>query len=75
MDKSFMKVRKHLFWQSISLINDFMIGPVETLRHLKKDVTEVRKGSECGLNLVDFSDLREGDLVQMFSIIEKPGSL
>ncbi|KAK7049247.1 translation initiation factor IF-2 [Paramarasmius palmivorus] len=50
-------------------------GPVETLRQLKKDVSEVRKGSECGLNLTDFDDLREGDFIQMFSIIEKPGVL
>ncbi|KAL0578138.1 translation initiation factor IF-2 [Marasmius crinis-equi] len=50
-------------------------GPVETLRQVKKDVTEVRKGSECGLNLVGFSDLREGDTIQMFSAVEKPGTL
>ncbi|ESK92862.1 mitochondrial translation initiation [Moniliophthora roreri MCA 2997] len=50
-------------------------GPVETLRHLRKDVMEVRKGSECGLNLADFSDLEEGDFIQMFSTIEKPGVL
>ncbi|KAL0063317.1 translation initiation factor IF-2 [Marasmius tenuissimus] len=50
-------------------------GPVETLRQLKKDVMEVRKGTECGLNLAGFSDLREGDLIQMFSVVEKPGTL
>lgn len=45
------------------------------MRHLKKDVTEVRKGTECGLSLVNFTDLREGDLIQMFEKIEKPGLL
>ncbi|KAF9262168.1 initiation factor 2 [Marasmius fiardii PR-910] len=50
-------------------------GSVETLRQVKKDVTEVRKGSECGLNLAGFSDLQEGDVIQMFAIIERPGIL
>lgn len=51
------------------------IGMLDTMRHLKKDVVEVRKGSECGLSLGDFSDLREGDLIQLYQKFEKPGIL
>ncbi len=36
---------------------------------------EVRKGSECGLAFCEFSDLRQGDLIQMYKCIEKPGVL
>ncbi|KAF9068645.1 hypothetical protein BDP27DRAFT_1223733 [Rhodocollybia butyracea] len=50
-------------------------GPVETLRVIKKDVMEVRKGSECGLSLANFSDLQAGDSIQMFTTTEKPGVL
>jgi len=50
-------------------------GPVETLRVIKKDVVEVRKGSECGLSLANFSDLQANDSIQMFTVIEKPGVL
>lgn len=50
-------------------------GSLDTLRQLKKDVIEVRKGSECGLSLDGFTELREGDLLQSYSKIEKPGSL
>ncbi|KAF6765070.1 translation initiation factor IF-2 [Ephemerocybe angulata] len=50
-------------------------GTLETMRHLKKDVTEARKGTECGLSLTDFSDLREGDLIQVLEKIERPGLL
>ncbi|KAJ3895895.1 hypothetical protein GG344DRAFT_85642 [Lentinula edodes] len=50
-------------------------GPIETLRVIRKDVMEVRKGSECGLSLANFSDLQAGDSIQMFTIIEKPGVL
>lgn len=50
-------------------------GSLDTLRQLKKDVVEVRKGIECGLCFCDFTDIREGDLIQMYEKIEKPGVL
>lgn len=50
-------------------------GTLDTMRHLKKDVVEVRKGSECGVTLVNFADLREGDVIQMYEKLEKPGVL
>lgn len=50
-------------------------GSLDTLRQLKKDVVEVRKGIECGLCFCGFTDIREGDLIQMFDKIEKPGVL
>ena len=52
-----------------------MIGNIDAMKHLKKDVTEVRKGTECGLSFTNFQDLREGDLVQFIDKIEKPGNL
>lgn len=51
------------------------LGPLETLKHGKQDLTEVRKGMECGLSFVKFDDVQEGDLIQMFQTIEKPGVL
>lgn len=48
---------------------------MDTLRILKKDVTEVKKGSECGLSLADFNDMQVGDTVQIIKEIEKPGQL
>ena len=45
------------------------------MRQLKRDITEARKGMECGLSLKDFSDLQEGDLIQFYEKIEKPGVL
>ncbi|KAF9458674.1 hypothetical protein BDZ94DRAFT_1270200 [Collybia nuda] len=50
-------------------------GTLDTIRHLKKDVMEVRKGSECGLSLEGFADLRQGDIIQMYEKVEKPGVL
>jgi len=45
------------------------------MRQIKKDITEARKGMECGLSFKDFSDLKDGDLIQMYEKIEKPGVL
>ncbi|KAI6118698.1 P-loop containing nucleoside triphosphate hydrolase protein [Pisolithus croceorrhizus] len=50
-------------------------GPLDTLRQLKTEVTEVRKGLECGISLKDYNNLREGDLVQAFKLIEIPAVL
>jgi translation initiation factor IF-2 len=50
-------------------------GSLHTLRHMKREITEARKGMECGLSLELFDDLREGDLVQIFQEIERPGVL
>ena len=48
-------------------------GSLDTLRQLKKDITEARKGMECGMSLREFSDLQEGDLIQIYDNVEKPG--
>jgi len=50
-------------------------GLLETLKQGKRDVTEIRKGMECGLSFADFQDLRQDDLIQMYEEIEKPGVL
>jgi translation initiation factor IF-2 len=42
------------------------------LRRFKDDVTEVREGFECGINLGSFNDLQLGDLVSTYEMREKP---
>ncbi|KAJ7871398.1 hypothetical protein B0H14DRAFT_2723884 [Mycena olivaceomarginata] len=50
-------------------------GSFETMRHFKKDVTELRKGTECGLNLAGFDALEVDDVIQTYEILEIPGVL
>ncbi|KAK8861396.1 translation initiation factor IF-2 [Kwoniella newhampshirensis] len=50
-------------------------GKIETLKHLKKEVQEVRKGMECGIALEGFADIREGDEIVTFTKIEVPREL
>lgn len=53
----------------------FSIGHLDTFKHHKKDITEAGKGLECGLSVGGFDGLEEGDLIQVFEKIEKPGIL
>ena len=42
-------------------------GSVSSLRHFQDDVTEVSAGMECGIGLSDFSDLKEGDVIETYT--------
>ena len=42
-----------------------------SLRRVKEDVEDVRRGDECGLGLVDFADFEEGDTIECYSIENK----
>jgi translation initiation factor IF-2 len=50
-------------------------GSLDALKQHKKDMPEVKKGTECGISLQDYEDLRDGDLIQMYQTIEIPGVL
>ncbi len=43
-------------------------GRLSSLKHFKDDVREVQKGFECGLNLEGYSDFREGDVVEAYTM-------
>jgi translation initiation factor IF-2 len=44
--------------------------PLESLRREKDDAREVRKGYECGIKLNGFNDLKEGDILEAYTIEE-----
>jgi translation initiation factor IF-2 len=45
-------------------------GSVASLRREKDDVREVREGFECGITLKDYDDVREGDVIEAFKVVE-----
>ena len=45
-------------------------GELESLKRFKDDAREVKEGFECGLNLKNFNDIMEGDLLEIFEIQE-----
>ncbi|MCQ3919921.1 MAG: translation initiation factor IF-2 [Planctomycetes bacterium] len=44
--------------------------PIESLKHFKDDVKEVRAGKECGLMLEGFTDLHVGDILETFDLVQ-----
>jgi translation initiation factor IF-2 len=48
--------------------NDVLIteDKLSSLKHYSNDVKEVRAGTDCGLSLVNFSDIKEGDVIEAY---------
>ncbi|MCW8108215.1 translation initiation factor IF-2 [Alteromonas ponticola] len=45
-------------------------GELESLRRFKDDVQEVRAGMECGIGVKNYNDVKVGDQIEVFEIIE-----
>jgi translation initiation factor IF-2 len=41
-------------------------GALESLRRFKDDVAEVRSGTECGIAVKDYNDVRAGDQIECY---------
>jgi len=47
-------------------------GTVASLRRFRDDARSVREGFECGIGVENFDDVKEGDVLEFFEIIEVP---
>ena len=47
---------------------------IASLRREKDDVTEVREGFECGMTLSNYNDIRIGDIIETFEMVERERS-
>jgi len=57
----------------IRLIRDGVVvytGELASLKRFKDDVKEVKKGYDCGLQIKNYNDIREGDVVEAFREVE-----
>ena len=45
-------------------------GELDSLRRFKDDVSEVRAGTECGIGVVKYNDIRAGDQIECFARFE-----
>jgi len=57
----------------IRLIRDGIViyeGNLASLKRFKDDVREVDAGYECGLNIANFNDIKVGDIVEAYKIVE-----
>lgn len=57
----------------VRLLRDNIViheGKLKTLKRFKEEVKEVREGYECGIAFKNYEDIREGDTVEVFELIQ-----
>jgi translation initiation factor IF-2 len=45
-------------------------GELDSLKRFKDDVREVKAGFECGLSVKNFSDVKVGDQLEAYEVVE-----
>ncbi|MBZ7978561.1 MULTISPECIES: translation initiation factor IF-2 [unclassified Campylobacter] len=50
-------------------------GEISSLKRFKDDAREVSKGYECGVGIVGFNDMREGDFIESYKEVQSKASL
>ncbi|MBP3752088.1 MAG: translation initiation factor IF-2, partial [Pyramidobacter sp.] len=62
----------------VRLIRDGVLiwdGTVASLHREKDEASEVREGFECGMTFVNYQDFHEGDMVEVYELVEEKRSL
>ena len=58
---------------NVRVIRDGIVvytGKLASLKRFKDDVKEVVSGQDCGLNIENFNDIKVGDIVEAYEVIE-----
>ena len=58
----------------VRLIRDGVViydGTLGSLKRYKDDASEVKEGYECGLTIAGYNDIKEGDIVECYALVEK----
>ena len=50
-------------------------GDIGSLKRFKDDVREVDSGYECGLNIANYNDIKVGDIIEAYKLIETKKTL
>jgi translation initiation factor IF-2 len=54
----------------VRLLRDNVVihtGKVSSLKRFKEDATEVKSGSECGIGIAGYNDIKPGDVIEFFT--------
>ncbi len=57
----------------VRLLRDDVViheGELSQLKRFKDDVKEVKEGTECGMSFANYDDIKEGDIIECFDVIE-----
>ena len=47
-------------------------GEIKSLQHEKDQVKEVKKDMDCGITLENCQDYKEGDIIEVYELVEIP---
>ncbi|MCY3768295.1 MAG: translation initiation factor IF-2 [Gammaproteobacteria bacterium] len=50
-------------------------GAIDSLRRFKEDVNEVKNGYECGIGIRDYNDIKVGDQIEVFEVVQSTKEL
>jgi translation initiation factor IF-2 len=62
----------------VRLLRDDVViheGMLKTLKRHKDEVKEVKEGMECGMAFEKYDDVKEGDMIECFDVIEEARSV
>jgi len=51
--------------------NEVYSGTIESLKHIKDDVKEVKSDYECGIKVKGFDDFEQGDIIEAFEMVKE----
>ena len=57
----------------VRLLRDNVVihdGELDSLKRFKDDVREVKAGFECGLSLKSYNDIKVGDQLEVYEVVE-----
>jgi translation initiation factor IF-2 len=69
----YVQIGKIIRGNKVRLVRDGIVifdGGVSSLKRFKDDVREVETGFECGIGLENFNDVKVGDIIEPYRIIE-----
>ena len=59
--------------EQIRLVRDGIViheGKISSLKRFKDDAKEVAQGYECGIGIENYNDIKEGDIIECFTMEE-----
>ncbi len=62
----------------VRLLRDHVVvyeGQISSLKRFKDDASEVRQGFECGIGLERYQDIKEGDIIEAYKLVEETPEL
>ena len=68
-------VKRHL---PVRVLRDNVVifeGAIDSLRRFKADVQEVKNGFECGIGIKNYHDIKVGDQIEVFQLVETAAEL